>query len=64
MAILVGPRQTQPIRDGLADAGFPAARVRVVRTLFEARDVLRQELRDGDVVLYENDLPDHYDERS
>jgi UDP-N-acetylmuramoyl-tripeptide--D-alanyl-D-alanine ligase len=64
MAILVGPRQTQPIRDGLADAGFPAARVRVVRTLFEARDLLRQELRDGDVVLYENDLPDHYDERS
>ena len=62
LAILVGARQTAPIRAGLADAGFPEARVRVVRSLFAARDVLREELREGDVVLYENDLPDHYDE--
>jgi UDP-N-acetylmuramoyl-tripeptide--D-alanyl-D-alanine ligase len=62
LAVLVGPRQTAPIREGLAAAGFPEARVRVVRSLFEARDVLREELRDGDVVLYENDLPDQYAE--
>lgn len=62
LAILVGRRQTAPIRAGLSDAGFPDARVRVVRSLFEARDILREELRAGDVVLYENDLPDHYDE--
>ncbi len=62
LAILVGARQTAPIRAGLAAGGFPDARVRVVRSLFAARDVLREELREGDVVLYENDLPDHYDE--
>lgn len=63
-AVLVGPRQTEPIRRGLAEAGFPAARVRVVGSLFEARDLLQTLLRPGDVVLFENDLPDHYDERA
>jgi UDP-N-acetylmuramoyl-tripeptide--D-alanyl-D-alanine ligase len=62
LAILVGQKQTEPIRAGLAAAGFPDERVRVVPSLFAARDILRQELREGDVVLYENDLPDHYDE--
>lgn len=62
LAVLVGPRQTEPIQEGLRDAGYPEERVRVVRSLFEARDLLKTELREGDVVLYENDLPDQYDE--
>jgi UDP-N-acetylmuramoyl-tripeptide--D-alanyl-D-alanine ligase len=62
LAILVGRKQTEPIQLGLAAAGFPGDRVHVVPSLFAARDLLRQELREGDVVLYENDLPDHYDE--
>lgn len=63
LAVLVGPRQTAPIREGLLEGGFPEERICVVRSLFEARDLLRPLLRDGDVVLYENDLPDQYDER-
>jgi UDP-N-acetylmuramoyl-tripeptide--D-alanyl-D-alanine ligase len=62
LAVLVGPRQTAPIQEGLREAGFPEERLRVVRTLFEARDLLKVELGEGDVVLYENDLPDQYDE--
>ena len=62
LAILVGPRQTAPIRAGLADAGFPDDRVVVVKSLFEARDHLATWQRAGDVVLYENDLPDQYAE--
>ena len=62
LAILVGERQTRPIREGLRDAGFPDDRVKVVASLFEARDYLKTFLRPGDVVLYENDLPDQYDE--
>jgi UDP-N-acetylmuramoyl-tripeptide--D-alanyl-D-alanine ligase len=64
MAVLVGPRQTEPIREGLRDAGYPDDRVHVVRSLFEAREILQTELAPGDIVLYENDLPDQFDERA
>jgi UDP-N-acetylmuramoyl-tripeptide--D-alanyl-D-alanine ligase len=62
LAVLVGRRQTAPIQEGLAEAGYPDERVRVVSSLFEARDLLQTVLREGDVVLYENDLPDQYEE--
>jgi UDP-N-acetylmuramoyl-tripeptide--D-alanyl-D-alanine ligase len=60
--VLVGPKQTQPIREGLQAAGFPDDQVHVARNLFDARDYLAPILRPGDVVLYENDLPDQYAE--
>ncbi len=60
--ILVGAEQTAPIRRGLQDAGYPENQIRVVASLFEAQKFLRSYLRAGDVVLYENDLPDQYNE--
>jgi UDP-N-acetylmuramoyl-tripeptide--D-alanyl-D-alanine ligase len=62
IAILVGRGQTKPIQEGLRDEGFPEERLLVVDSLFEARDYIRAELGAGDVVLYENDLPDQYNE--
>ena len=62
LAVLVGKKQTAPIREGLARAGFPDDRVHVAGSFFEARDLLTGLLHDGDVVLYENDLPDTYSE--
>lgn len=64
LAVLIGPTQTAPIREGLEAAGYPAERVRTFGSLFEAQDFLKTVLREGDVVLYENDLPDQYDERA
>ena len=61
LAVLVGPEQTAPIQDGLRKANFPSDRVKVVDTLFDAQAVLRRYLEPGDVVLFENDLPDQYD---
>ncbi len=58
--ILVGAARTQPIKDGLADAGFDMARVQVVETLAEAVTWYQAELRAGDSVLFLNDLPDTY----
>ncbi|HTU01989.1 MAG TPA: UDP-N-acetylmuramoyl-tripeptide--D-alanyl-D-alanine ligase, partial [Candidatus Sulfotelmatobacter sp.] len=58
--VLVGPRQTQPIQDGLADAGFAAERIRVVRHADAVADALADIVRPGDVLLYENRLPDTY----
>jgi len=60
---LVGEKQTRPVYEGLRDGGYPAGDITVVASLFEANDLLRQRLEDGDVVLYENDLPDSYTER-
>jgi UDP-N-acetylmuramoyl-tripeptide--D-alanyl-D-alanine ligase len=61
-AILVGPARTAAISAGLREAGMPPDRVHVVSTLFEARELLLQSAQPGDVVLYENDLPDQYTE--
>lgn len=60
-AVLVGNEQTAAIQEGLAEAEYPADRVMVVNSLFEARDWLSPRLQSGDVVLYENDLPDQYE---
>lgn len=62
--ILVGRRRTRPIFEGLLEAGFSESRIKSVDSLFEAQRILKDALRPGDVVLYENDLPDHYDEPS
>ena len=60
--ILVGPRQTRAIAEGLVEAGFAKERLVVTRNLAEATDQLKTLLRPGDAVLFENDLPDNYAE--
>ncbi len=62
IAILVGPLRTEPIREGLAAAGMDAESVHVVRDIAEATTLLGSLTRAGDVVLFENDLPDTYAE--
>lgn len=62
VAILVGQRHTQPIADGLREAGFPNGQIHVVSSLDEAAALLRQIGQPGDVALFENDLPDNYSE--
>ncbi len=62
IAILVGPLRTAPIREGLAAAGMDSESVHVVRDIAEATTLLGAVTRAGDVVLFENDLPDTYAE--
>lgn len=62
LVILVGEQQTKPIRKGLQDVGFDFDKVRVVSSLYRANDIIREYATAGDVVLYENDLPDTYNE--
>jgi UDP-N-acetylmuramoyl-tripeptide--D-alanyl-D-alanine ligase len=63
LAILVGEQQTVPIKQGIDESEAPdKPQVKVVSTLFEANDILSSYARAGDVVLYENDLPDSYNE--
>jgi UDP-N-acetylmuramoyl-tripeptide--D-alanyl-D-alanine ligase len=60
--ILVGPERTRPIAEGLKSAGFPSDRVHLAKGRDAATTKLGNLLRSGDVVLWENDLPDTYAE--
>jgi UDP-N-acetylmuramoyl-tripeptide--D-alanyl-D-alanine ligase len=60
LAVLIGDEQTEAIREGLSDAEYPEERIKVFSSFFDAQDFLKKHLRSGDVVLYENDLPDQY----
>ena len=61
-AILVGPKRTKPIQNGIMKQGFKSENMFVVDTLDHATQVLQKLTRPKDVVLFENDLPDNYNE--
>ena len=50
----------EAITSGLRDGGYSEDRVVVVASFAEAMADLGPRLRRGDVVLYENDLPDSF----
>ena len=58
--ILVGKKKAVPIIMGLKDEGFGESAYYVACDLKDASDHLKQLLRPGDVVLFENDLPFDY----
>lgn len=58
--ILVGPERTRPILDGLREAGYPQEQIHVATDLFAANAHMQTIAVAGDIVLYENDLPDNY----
>lgn len=62
LIILVGKERSIPIQDGIETVEGQWEKVRVVNSLFEANNILKEFAQPGDVVLYENDLPDVYNE--
>lgn len=60
LVVLVGEERSRPILSGLESASFPSAQVHVVASTAEAQELLAKTTRRGDVVLFENDLPDLY----
>ncbi len=62
IAILVGKKHTLPIYRGLQEAGFAEGNVHTVSSLAEATKILHSIAKAGDIVLFENDLPDNYSE--
>lgn len=62
IAVLVGPTRTRPIREGLLAGGMQESAIHVVCDIVQATALLGGLTRAGDVVLFENDLPDTYSE--
>lgn len=61
-AILVGKNRTKPIYEGVIESGFDPKSVFVVAKLDEATAKLQTIVRPKDIVLFENDLPDNFNE--
>lgn len=59
---LVGKARTKPIFDGIISTNYPQNAIFVCDSLNEANALLRERIQENDVVLYENDLPDSYNE--
>ncbi|MEQ9308315.1 MAG: UDP-N-acetylmuramoyl-tripeptide--D-alanyl-D-alanine ligase [Balneolaceae bacterium] len=62
LVILVGEERAKPIQEGIEEQAESTENVKVVNSLFEANDIAREFAKAGDVILYENDLPDVYNE--
>lgn len=62
VAILVGNKRSKPLVDGLKEAKFNDGNIYVVSNLDMASEKLKEISKIGDVVLFENDLPDNYSE--
>ncbi|MEY8302794.1 UDP-N-acetylmuramoyl-tripeptide--D-alanyl-D-alanine ligase [Anaerosalibacter bizertensis] len=60
--ILVGKNRTKPIYKGLKESGYNENNIIVVQNLDEATKEFQKIVRPKDVVLFENDLPDNYEE--
>lgn len=59
---LVGGSRTKPIYEGLMDVSYNDKNIFIVKNLEEATAELQKVVRPKDVVLFENDLPDNYEE--
>jgi len=62
IAIVVGKKRVKPIIDGMKEAGFADDQIFRVDSLDDSTRLLHSIVRPTDTVLYENDLPDHYQE--
>jgi UDP-N-acetylmuramoyl-tripeptide--D-alanyl-D-alanine ligase len=62
LVVLVGEERSKPILAGLTAASFPDSQIHIVANASEAEALLAKTTRRGDVVLFENDLPDLYAE--
>ncbi len=59
-AIIIGGPNAYKIRDGLLDAEFPYENIKILPSLTEGIKFLSEISKEGDVVLFENDLPDKF----
>lgn len=59
-AIIVNATNREAIRSGIEEQGFPTGKYFLADSLNHAHAHLAQILKAGDVVLYENDLPDNF----
>jgi UDP-N-acetylmuramoyl-tripeptide--D-alanyl-D-alanine ligase len=60
--ILVGEKQTKPIQDGLKEKGYPESQIYIAKHLNDGIAHLNTITEAGSIILFENDLPDNFNE--
>lgn len=60
--ILIGEKRTRPIYDGIMEENYNKDNIFIAKDLDEATAYIQKVARPKDIVLFENDLPDNYNE--
>lgn len=60
IVFVIGKHNAEMLVSGLKEAGMPIENIFFAKTLNKANQELNAILKEGDVVLFENDLPDNY----
>jgi UDP-N-acetylmuramoyl-tripeptide--D-alanyl-D-alanine ligase len=60
--VLVGEKQTKPIQDGLKEKGYPESQIYIAKHLNDGISHLNAITEPGSIILFENDLPDNFNE--
>ncbi len=58
--IVVGKHNAEMIIKGLIEAGMDRENIKFAKNLNKGNEILNEMVEEGDVVLFENDLPDNY----
>ena len=57
---VIGKHNAEMLVSGLIEGGMPRENIKFAKTLNRANEELNSFMKEGDVVLFENDLPDNY----
>jgi UDP-N-acetylmuramoyl-tripeptide--D-alanyl-D-alanine ligase len=60
MVIIIGKHNAEMLINGLVDGGMSRENIKFAKNLTKGNALLNEIISDGDVVLFENDLPDNY----
>ena len=60
IVIIIGKHNAEMLINGLVDGGMSRENIKFAKNLTKGNQILNEMLEEGDVVLFENDLPDNY----
>lgn len=60
MVIIIGKHNAEMLINGLKEGGMAVENIKFSKSLSKGNELLNGILKEGDVVLFENDLPDNY----
>ncbi len=60
LVIVIGKHNAEMLINGLIEGGFNRENIKFAKSLNKGNQMLNEILQEGDVVLFENDLPDNY----
>lgn len=60
MVIVIGKQNAEMLINGLIDGGMDRENIKFAKSLNKGNALLNEIIKEGDVILFENDLPDNY----